>query len=58
MASPYIQLVIEKALIDHGALTFDEFKDIIDYLVGRTKRSISDQQIKQVFDETSQKWQR
>ena len=54
MESP--QTIIEQALGTCPALTCDELKEILDYLIGRTQRSVSDAQIKQAFEQAHKNW--
>lgn len=40
---------IEKALLCLPALTIEDFTEIVDDLIGRTQRSVTDEQIEKAF---------
>jgi hypothetical protein len=49
---------IEQALRTGPALEIEEFQSILEYLIGRTARSITDSQIEDAFKKALAIWQR
>ncbi len=45
-----IDVAIEKVCQTYPALTYEQFQQIIDDLIGKTQRSVTDKQLKQALN--------